>query len=236
MMNKQSDKITKRLDKLEEPEPSEALLEHAEANENAHEMQLVPYNDGSQQICRYDSDDDRTNMNINTLDYNTKKGEIIHLDDVDTTELEQYVLTEEQSKLKEMIWKSQNADYLRRQKQIKKRNKKIEEKRRQKRRDQQGLTMSEFSQSAPCEIDESGSYTVSDNASDKDSARKKAKFRKPGTPTHILAQGSLGSPSKKSRQDIPKSKPKDAAEAIAQSKAGLASKLDTSMLKFLFKK
>jgi hypothetical protein len=69
-------------------------------------------------------------MQINTLSFNSKPGEIIPIDDIDDAIVNQYFLTEEQSRLKELIWKSQNADYLARQQQIKKRNQKLEEKRR----------------------------------------------------------------------------------------------------------
>ena len=34
------------------------------------------------------------------------------VDAVDETIIEQYMLTEEESRLKEILWKSQNADYL----------------------------------------------------------------------------------------------------------------------------
>jgi hypothetical protein len=55
---------------------------------------------------------DRKDMTIDTLDFNTKPGEIIPIDDVDTRVIEPYILTKEESRLKESIWKYQNADYL----------------------------------------------------------------------------------------------------------------------------
>ena len=61
-------------------------------------------------------------MQINTIDFNSKKGEVIRIDDIDESIIDQYILTEEESRLKEMIWKSQNADYLAKQKLQKKRN------------------------------------------------------------------------------------------------------------------
>jgi len=63
---------------------------------------------------------DRQDMTIDTLDYNTKPGEIIPIDDVDAKAIEPYILSREESRLKENIWKFQNADYLARQKEIKK--------------------------------------------------------------------------------------------------------------------
>ena len=54
-------------------------------------------------------------MTIDTLKYNTMEGEIIPIDDIDVDKyINPYILTEEESRLKETIWKSQNADYLRR--------------------------------------------------------------------------------------------------------------------------
>jgi rRNA processing protein Gar1 len=59
-------------------------------------------------------------MTIDTLDYNSKPGEVIPIDDIDGKLIEPYMLTKEESRLKENIWKFQNADYLARQKEIKK--------------------------------------------------------------------------------------------------------------------
>jgi len=72
-------------------------------------------------------------MQVNTLDFNSKNGEVIPIDDVNEEAVTQYFLNDEESRLKETIWKSQNADYLQRQKLLKKRNQKLEEKRRIKR-------------------------------------------------------------------------------------------------------
>lgn len=59
-------------------------------------------------------------MTIDTLDFNSKPGEVIPIDDIDTKVIEPYILTKEESRLKENIWKFQNADYLARQKEIQK--------------------------------------------------------------------------------------------------------------------
>ena len=59
-------------------------------------------------------------MTIDTLDYNSKPGEVIQIDDIDGKLIEPYMLTKEESRLKENIWKFQNSDYLARQKEIKK--------------------------------------------------------------------------------------------------------------------
>lgn len=45
-------------------------------------------------------------MQINTLDFNSKPGEIIPYDDIPDSAIEQYFLTDEQSRLKEVIWKT----------------------------------------------------------------------------------------------------------------------------------
>lgn len=72
-------------------------------------------------------------MTIDTLDFNSKPGEVIPIDDVDTKLIEPYLLTKEESRLKENIWKFQNADYLARQKELKrkKRDMKTDMKRKQ---------------------------------------------------------------------------------------------------------
>jgi len=47
------------------------------------------------------------------LDYNTAPGVEIPLDDVDEERyINNYILSEEESRLKEAIWKCQNADYI----------------------------------------------------------------------------------------------------------------------------
>jgi hypothetical protein len=86
-------------------------------------------------------------MAINTNQFNSKPGEIIDIDDIDLEEIDKYFLTEQESRLKETIWKSENADYLIRQQQIKKRHQKLEEKR--KLRNKGGIVsqVSEVSQS-----------------------------------------------------------------------------------------
>lgn len=45
-------------------------------------------------------------MEINTLSFNSRKGEVIPIDDIDDAVIDQYFLTEDESKLKQMIWKS----------------------------------------------------------------------------------------------------------------------------------
>lgn len=70
-------------------------------------------------------------MAINTLDFNCKEGEEIPLDDVDEEKyISQYILTEEESRLKELIWKSQNADYIKKQNEKKRRRKILEKQKR----------------------------------------------------------------------------------------------------------
>lgn len=54
-------------------------------------------------------------MTIDTVKFNTKEGEIIPIDDVDDSLVQQYYLSKEKKMLKEMIWKTQNADYLKQQ-------------------------------------------------------------------------------------------------------------------------
>ena len=67
-------------------------------------------------------------MQINTLDFNSRAGEVIPLDNIDESLIAQYQLTEKESKLKEICWNLNNADYIIKQQEIKKRNKKLEEK------------------------------------------------------------------------------------------------------------
>lgn len=51
------------------------------------------------------------------MDYNTAPGVEISLDDVDEERfINNYILSEEESRLKEAIWKCQNADYIQKQK------------------------------------------------------------------------------------------------------------------------
>jgi hypothetical protein len=91
-------------------------------------------------------------MTIDTLDFNSKPGEIIPIDDIDTKAIEPYILTKEESRLKENIWKFQNADYLARQKEIQK--KKRESKHLGKCKQQQIIShVSQVSMSIPAEVD-----------------------------------------------------------------------------------
>lgn len=70
-------------------------------------------------------------MGINTLDFNCKEGQIIPIDDVDEEKyIQQYMLTKEESRLKELIWKSQNADYIKKQNEKKRRRKILERQKR----------------------------------------------------------------------------------------------------------
>jgi hypothetical protein len=63
-------------------------------------------------------------MTINTTEFNTKPGEIIQIDDIDVErEILQYIHTEQESKLKERIWMQQNADYLKKQRELKRERK-----------------------------------------------------------------------------------------------------------------
>ena len=135
-MNKQTIMFEKKLEQANKS-PENSQDEPPAENQ---QMALVPFNDGGagnqnndNQLIPFPIDMDpdeykRTNMAIDTLTYNTKEGEIIPLDDIDVERyIDPYILTDEQSQLKETIWRSQNADYL---KQLKKRKKKEEEKRR----------------------------------------------------------------------------------------------------------
>lgn len=45
-------------------------------------------------------------MTIDTTKFNTKEGEIIPIDDVDDSLVQQYYLSKEKKMLKEMIWKT----------------------------------------------------------------------------------------------------------------------------------
>tara|TARA_B110000285_G_C14960270_1_gene531320 strand:+ start:472 stop:924 length:453 start_codon:yes stop_codon:yes gene_type:complete len=63
-------------------------------------------------------------MTINTTEFNSKPGEIILIDDIDVErEILQYIHTEQESKLKERIWMQQNAEYLKKQKELKRERK-----------------------------------------------------------------------------------------------------------------
>ena len=65
--------------------------------------------------------EERQDMTINTCDFNTKPGEIIPIDDIDIErEILPYIHTPEESRLKENIWMQQNADYLKKQREINK--------------------------------------------------------------------------------------------------------------------
>lgn len=96
------------------------------------DTQLVKYEDPALSAIERD----RTDMAINTLDFNCKEGQVIPIDDVDEEYITPYMLTEEESRLKETIWKSQNADYIKKQ-QEKKRKLKMEQKRRKMRQGDQ---------------------------------------------------------------------------------------------------
>ena len=91
-------------------------------------------------------------MTIDTLDFNTKPGQVIPIDDVDTKVIEPYLLSKEESRLKENIWKFQNADYLARQKELKR--KKRDMKTDMKRKQQQIISqVSQVSMTTPAEAD-----------------------------------------------------------------------------------
>ena len=51
-------------------------------------------------------------MKIDTEAFNSAKGEIIVFDDIPESAVEKYILNEEESQLKKIIWKSQNQEYL----------------------------------------------------------------------------------------------------------------------------
>lgn len=63
-------------------------------------------------------------MSINTAEFNSKPGEIIPIDDIDVErEILPYIYNEKESRIVEKIWMLQNADYLKKQKEIKKKKK-----------------------------------------------------------------------------------------------------------------
>lgn len=160
-------------------------------------------------------EEERTNMQINTLNFNTPSGQIISLDDVDEASIEKYFLTEEQSRLKEIIWKTQNADYLKRQQQIKKRNQKLEEKKKKK----EGAIISqisEVSQSAdtPEKLLEESNHSENENYLGK---------RAPSTPAQMQSEKNT---SRKLSSDFQVHAPKPEPKQMPR----------TSMLNFLFKK
>lgn len=45
-------------------------------------------------------------MAINTNEFNSKPGQVIDIEDVNHEEIEKYFLTDQESRLKETIWKS----------------------------------------------------------------------------------------------------------------------------------
>ena len=98
-------------------------------------------------------------MAINTLDFNCKEGEEIPLDDVDEERyIQQYILTEEESRLKEMIWRSQNADYIKKQKE-KRRTQKILEKHKRFKAGDKMSQPSQISEYTPCD-NKSGAQSI----------------------------------------------------------------------------
>lgn len=74
------------------------------------------------QMVKTESQILRQDMTISTLDFNSKEGQIIPVDDDDTyTVIASYLHTTKEAQFKEIIWKQQNAEYLRELKQRKKR-------------------------------------------------------------------------------------------------------------------
>jgi hypothetical protein len=78
-------------------------------------MQLVAVKDEKFEVVAL-HERERVDMQIDTLAFNTPSGREISLNEVDSSQLEQYFLSKDQSRLKETIWMTQNADYLQRQK------------------------------------------------------------------------------------------------------------------------
>ena len=73
-------------------------------------------------------------MTINTCEFNSKPGEIIPIDDIDVErDIQPYIYNEKESRIVEKIWMLQNADYLKKQREIQKKKKrevKVETKKR----------------------------------------------------------------------------------------------------------
>ena len=73
-------------------------------------------------------------MTINTTEFNSKPGEIIPIDDIDVErDIQPYIYNEKESRIVEKIWMLQNADYLKKQREIQKKKKrevKVETKKR----------------------------------------------------------------------------------------------------------
>lgn len=86
----------------------------------------------------------RQDMTISTLDFNSKEGQIIPVDDDATYKvIAPYLHTAEEAQLREVIWKEQNAEYLRELRQRKKRL--AEQQKRKEKKKRQGV-MSHASQ------------------------------------------------------------------------------------------
>ena len=66
------------------------------------------------QMVKTESQILRQDMTISTLDFNSKEGQIIPVDDDETYNvIAPYLHTPEEAQLREIIWKEQNAEYLR---------------------------------------------------------------------------------------------------------------------------
>jgi len=52
-------------------------------------------------------------MTIDTLTYNTKGNTVIPIDDIPNESIMHYIHSEEERSFKEILWKSQNKEYLR---------------------------------------------------------------------------------------------------------------------------
>jgi hypothetical protein len=141
------------------------------------------------------------------IDYNSKEGEIIDIDDIEDERILPYMLSEQESRLKEIIWKSQNADYLKKQKLIKKRNKKMNDKKHAKGGRQQQI-ITHASQVSQVSVS-GGLDSVSNDSDEKDLNSHRDGFQSPAPKTiedtstysHNLCRKEKGGEKKKPRVD-----------------------------------
>lgn len=77
-------------------------------------------------------EENRTNMKIDTLAINTQKGRSISFNSVDSATITPYLRTNEERSFEKRRWKEQNMDFLKKEKEIRKRKEKQAEKKREK--------------------------------------------------------------------------------------------------------
>lgn len=82
------------------------------------------------QLMKMDSKiSQRQDMTINTIDYNTKEGEIIPIDNVDDNFLSKLMRSSQEIDEQQNLWNSKNAEYVKQmeQKRLQKENKKLKD-------------------------------------------------------------------------------------------------------------